>query len=87
MFGWLRQWREARKAEENLRIQEELDRIRLDQERKFKDREKRDLYYGLGFDLDDSEQCWLRQAQLLREHHDRLADLERTVDALRKGGA
>lgn len=87
MLGWLRQWREGRRAEEKRRLNESLARIRLEHERMAKDREKRDLYHGLGFDLDDSEQCWLRQAQLMKEHHDRLAVLERAVDVLRKGEA
>ncbi len=87
MLDFLRHWREAQRLQVRREEEARLQRIREEHERLAMAHQERTILASLGFDLGNAEQNWLRQAQLLREHHDRLADLERAVDALRKGGA
>ena len=82
MLGWLRQWRDRQLSEAQRQAEASVARIRADHERLAMDRQKRDLFYGLGFDLNDADQSWLRQAQLMREHHDKIAEMQARIERL-----
>lgn len=79
MFRWMRR----RKVEVIAQDHERVARLQRDRERQAQmEREKRDLFHGLGFDLSDDSQSWLRQAQLMREHHDKIAEMQARIERL-----
>lgn len=87
MLDWARQWRKAQRLQVEREEEARLQRIREEHERLAMAHQERTILASLGFDLGNVSQCLLRQSQLLREHHDRIAELERAVEALRQGGA
>jgi hypothetical protein len=87
MLGWLRHWRKAQRLQVRHEEEARLQRIREEHDRLAMAHQERTILASLGFDLGNADQNWLRQAQLMKEHHDRLAVLERAVDALRNGEA
>lgn len=83
MLKWWRERSRRQRAEAERRLEKHRANIRLMHDRVAQmDRQKRDLFHSLGFDLSDDSQSWLRQAQLMREHHDRIAEMEARIERL-----
>lgn len=79
MFGWAIK----RRAEVIRQDEARIEQMKKERERQqAMEREKRDLFYGLGFDLGDDGQCWLRNAQLLAEYRNDIADLKARLSAI-----
>jgi hypothetical protein len=86
MLSWFKHRIDAARdvAETQARVAARVaERERLDQEQKREmAHQERTILASLGFDLGNGEQNWLRQAQLMREHHDRLGALEAKVSEI-----
>lgn len=79
MFGWMKRRTVTIIAQDTARI----EHMRQEREKQqAMDRERRDLFYSLGFDLSDDSQSWLRQAQLMKQFDDDIRDLRDRVSQL-----
>lgn len=82
MLEWWRERSRRQRAEAERRLDQHRAHIRREHERMAMERQKRDLFYGLGFDLSDDGQSWLRQAQLMKQFNDDIRDLRDRVSQL-----